>query len=264
MSAVPVPVRDAVSRLADLALYGVALPREPLPVSGALPTVPADTLRLRFVPGERAGLADCSVPLRNVVAETGMLVTHPALLAVLALAPPLSARVQLPLAPMTLPYGFLAHLVPRVRVAVAQRMALLTESRRRALQLPVRLPLATLHQRILIDLLGPALTALLAPRLGLGRDDVFLVDPNTDGGDACVHTLDVPLPRFSAADPLSVNVVALALRRGFFGPRPRDFRNMFAVTPQRFGRSLARQSALGEGDAAAALAACQFSFLSLH
>lgn len=262
MNAVAAQRRDAVSLLADLALYGVALPREPGLASADAPPAPADALRLRFVPGTRAGLAEYSVPLRNLVVDTGVLATHPALLAVLALPPPPRALVQLPIAPMALPFAFLAHLTPGVRKAVIQRMALLTESRRRALQLPVRLPVPTLHQRILTDLLGPALVALLAPRLGRGPADVLLVDPDTQA--ACADTLEVTLPSFSAADPLSVNVVALALRRGFFGPRPRDFRRMFAVTPQHFGRRLARQLVLGEGDAAAALAACQFSFLSLH
>lgn len=252
--------RDPVALIADLALYGVALPDEPtFSAPAALPDGPQ--LRLEFVAGQHHGFAEYSVPLRNFAACSNTLLTHPELLATLTLAPMGEVVVLLPLAPVGTPARFLSHLAPQTREAVRSRMLVLTERRRRALGLSATLPADTLHQRILTDGLGPAIARQLAQFLGLEAGRLVLVDPD-QGVDAEPRAL--PLPLLSAADPLSVNLVALAIRRGFFGPRSQALGKYFVVNPHSFGRRLAREPQLQPGDAAAALAACQFSFLSLN
>lgn len=252
--------RDPVALIADLALYGVALHDElEFTAPAALPDGPQ--LRLEFVAGLRQGFAEYAVPLRNFAASNGTLLTHPELLATLTLESVDNAVVLLPLAPVESPVRFLSHLAPQTYQAVKSRMVVLTEKRRRALGLSATLSAGILHQRILTDGLGPAIATQLAQYLGLESGRLVLVDPNQTF-DAQPRELALPL--LSAGDPLSVNLIALAIRRGFFGPRPKALGKYFIVSPHGFGRPLAGEPQLQPGDAAAALAACQFSFLSLH
>lgn len=252
--------RDPVELIADLALYGVALRDEPeFTAPATLPDGPQ--LRLEFIAGQRQGFAEHAAPLRNFAARNGTLLTHPELLATLALAAVGEAVVLLPLAPVESPVRFLSHLAPQTCQAVRSRMLVLTEKRRRALGLSATLSAGVLHQRILTDGLGPSIATQLAQFLGLESGRLALVDPDqTFDAKPC----ELVLPRLSAGDPLSVNLIALAIRRGFFGLHPKALGKYFVVSPHGFGRRLAREPQLQPGDVAAALAACQFSFLSLH
>lgn len=252
--------RTPLELIADLALYGVALQSEPAFIAPAtLPDGPQ--LRLAFRPGRQPGFAEYAAPLRNFAAHSGTLLTHPELLATLTLAGTGEAVVLLPLAPIASPARFLSHLAPQACQAVKSQMLVLTEQRRRALGLSATVSAGVLHQRILTDGLGPAIAAQLTQCLGLEPDRLALVDP---GQRFDAQPCELALPLLGADDPLSVNVIALAIRRGFFGPRPRSLGKYFVVSPHRFGRALAREPQLQPGDVAAALAACQFSFLSLH
>lgn len=271
---------------------------------GSAPESHAKPLVLRFLTApldetSAFDFAHVSAPTRNFFAECGAILARPDVMAVLAQGKwPKNGSVLMPLAPMPADQvqAFLAHLTPSAQKQVRSHITCVTEARRRALGLSAKLSSEQLHERIWLQGMAPALMARIAAHLKLDALALRCISPNSlsawavlegaeTGGAMVTHTpvlgagsgadaaacnevlcdvQDVRVPRFSANDPLSVNLAALAIRRGYFGVGSKTLQRFFNISPHGFGRRLAKQGQMQLGDVAVALAACQFSFLFLN
>lgn len=105
-------LRSLIDCLADLAIYGVAteaaLPRPHVPRVAESPLTERD-----------GGFARYSAPLRNFVVQSGIMVTHPYLVGLLAS----SQGRRCHLRPMLDPEGFLGHFPPALARDVSRQIA---------------------------------------------------------------------------------------------------------------------------------------------
>ena len=236
-------LRPLVDCLADLAIYGFAFDAA-TPRGYVAPVVePALTER-------DTGFARYSASLRNFVVHSGTMVVHPYLVGLLASTTGDACHLRL----MLEPAAFLAHFGTAVRQRVEDRITSLRVERR-------------------AQLTGDAPAGDIAVDRRIA-DDILLRRLEREISAYCARTVDLrapaasvpnfPMPEVRVSDPLSRNLVVLALRRAYFGRSASGHTRVFNLSPHAFGRALTRRNQLSEADFVAALASIQVTLLTLN